>query len=63
VALAFVTGMTSRELSATARGPQTTQHITGEAQHLCVDEVPTTLDEVPYLGELTVTGTRVKSVL
>jgi hypothetical protein len=62
VALALVTGVTAhRDLTATGRGPQATPCIIGEAQRRpCVGEAPTTLDEVPFLGELTVTGTRLE---
>jgi hypothetical protein len=58
VALAVVTGMTSRELSATARDALATECIVGKTRHADVDPAPTTLDDVPFLGELTVTATR-----
>jgi hypothetical protein len=61
LALAVVAGVTGhRDLTATG-GPQTTSCIGGEAHQPCVDESPTTLDEVPFLGELTVIGTRLEA--
>jgi hypothetical protein len=61
VALAFVAGMTDR--SANARDAAAKECIVDETRHAYVDPAPTRLDEVPLLGELTVTGTRIKSVL
>jgi hypothetical protein len=60
LALAFVAAETDhRDSTATGRGPQTNaQCVVGVAHHACADEPPTTLDEVPFLGELTVTARR-----
>lgn len=61
VALAFVAGVTHRHLTANGRGPQTTPCVVGEVHQPCVDESPATLDEVPFLGEMTVTGIRLEA--
>jgi hypothetical protein len=59
LALAFVAAETThRNSTATGQGPQTNAQCVVGAHRACADEPPTTLGEVPFLGELTVTERR-----
>ena len=59
LALALGTGITA-DCNLTGHHSQATRCIVSEADHSCVDPAPTTLDGVPSLGKLTVTGTRLE---